>query len=173
MKKTQRSFVLHRGRGRPRKFGRPARAMTLTLPEDVLTALATVDGDISRAVVRVMLPLLGDVKARLPAAELSKHRNGSVIVIQPEPALERIAGVTLVPLPDGRALISLDDAMTVAEFELKLRDALDGRQLDPLERAAISSIAGILRTARRTRGVAVEERNIIVLRSTRRRQRAG
>lgn len=110
---------------------------------------------------------------RLPATELSRYRNSAVIVIRPESVLERVEGVTLVPLPDGRALISLDEGMTVAEFELKLRDALDSQQLDLQERVAISSIADILRTARQSRGVTVEARNIIVLRSKHRRRRAG
>lgn len=172
-KEERRLVVLHRGRGRPRKFGRPARAVTLTLPEDVIAALESVDEDLSRAVVRVMSRLAVDGKMRLPATELSRYRNSAVIVIRPESVLERVEGVTLVPLPDGRALISLDEGMTVAEFELKLRDALDSQQLDLQERVAISSIADILRTARQSRGVTVEARNIIVLRSKHRRRRAG
>ena len=118
------------GRGRPQKFGRPARAVTLTLPEDVLTVLTRLDDDVSRAVVRIVQPLTADVVPHAPA-ELSKHGDAAVIVIRPVAALERIPGVTLVPMPDGRALISLDDSMTTYEFELKLRDALD----DPRHRS--------------------------------------
>ncbi len=43
-------------RGRPRKFIAPSRAVTLTLPEDVLEALDALDHDLSRAVVRVTQP---------------------------------------------------------------------------------------------------------------------
>ena len=164
-------LMFHRGRGRPRKFDRPARAVTLTLPEDVLAALAAIDEDVSRAIVRVMSPLAARSAVRLPAAELSKYGNSSVIVIRPEPVFERIQGVTLVPLPDGRALVSLDDSMTVPEFELKLRDVLDDEKLKAQERAAIASIVEILRIARHTRGVSIEERNIIVLHSARRGRR--
>jgi hypothetical protein len=60
-----------------------------------------------------------------------------VIVIRPVSALERIGGVTLVPMPDGRALISLDDSMSTYEFELKLRDVLDD---DDIARADASAI---------------------------------
>ena len=38
-------------RGRPRKFVRPSRAVTVTLPDDVIAALQGVDVDLSRAVV--------------------------------------------------------------------------------------------------------------------------
>jgi len=47
------TLMLHRGRGRPRKFDAPSRAVTLTLPETTLESLEAVDLDVSRAIVRV------------------------------------------------------------------------------------------------------------------------
>jgi hypothetical protein len=156
-------------RGRPQKFGRPSRAVTLTLPEDVIAALASIDDDVSRAVVGLVEPLAADVVPR-PPAELSKYGDSAVIVIRPCRVLSRMGGVTLVPLADGRALISLDEGLGVQAFELKVRDALDDRALDARDRATLASIAEILREARRTRGIAVHQRNIIVLQSMRRRR---
>ena len=157
-------------RGRPQKFGRPSRAVTLTLPDDVLKALTGVDNDLSRAVVRLSQPLSIDVVAR-PPAELSKYGHSAVIVIKRLPALGRIPGVSLVPLPDGRALISLHGAMSVHEFELKLCDAIDeGTDLEPWERSAMSSIREILKSARQSRAITVYQRCIIVLQSTRHRR---
>ena len=158
------------GPGRPQKFGRPARAITLTLPEDVLAALTRLDDDVSRAVVRLAQPLAADVVPHA-AAELSKHGDAAVIVIRPVAALERIPGVTLVPMPDGRALISLDDSMTTYEFELKLRDVLDDGNIARADLSAMQSILDILKSARQTRGVTLHQRRIIVLQSTRRRAR--
>lgn len=158
------------GPGRPQKFGRPSRAVTLTLPEDVIAALTRLDDDLGRAVVRVAQPLAADVVPHAPA-ELAKHGDSAVIVIRPVAALERIAGVTLVPLPDGRALISLDDSMSIYEFELKLRDALNERRgLDRSERSVMASIGEILKSARQTKGVSLHQRRIIVLQSARRRR---
>jgi hypothetical protein len=154
-------------RGRPRKFGRPSRAVTLTLPEDVIAALTSIDADVSRAVVGLVEPLAADVVPR-PPAELSKYGDSAVIVIRPCRVLNHMQGVTLVPLADGRALISLDEGLGVQAFELHVRDALDDRGLDARDRATLASIAEILREARRTRGIAVHQRNIIVLQSTRR-----
>ena len=160
-------------RGRPQKFGRPAHAVTLTLPEDVIAALSAIDEDLSRAVVELSQPLVADVVAR-PAAELAKYGDSAVIVIKPLAALSRIPGVTLVPLPDGRALISLDESMTAYEFELKLRDLVDtGKALNERERAALNTISGILRSARQTKGLTVHQRSIIVLQSNRHRRIAG
>ena len=55
-------------RGRPRKFSRPSRSVTLTLPDDVIAALLAVDSDLSRAVVRAVQPLVPDTPR--PAAEV-------------------------------------------------------------------------------------------------------
>lgn len=161
------------GPGRPQKFGRPSHAITVTLPEDVIAALTRLDEDLGRAVVRMAQPLVADVVPHA-SAELAKYGDSAVIVIRPLAALERIPGVTLVPLPDGRALISLEDSMSVYEFELKLRDAIDERSdLEGWERSAMSSIGEILKSARRAKGIAVHQRRIIVLQSVRRRRPAG
>src|SRR5436190_16587070 len=93
-------------RGRPRKFNEPSRAVTLTLPEQIIEILAAVDPDLSRAVVRLAMPQAGRA-ARKPAELVSFGRH-AVILVTPTRTLERQAGVTLVPLPDGRALISFE-----------------------------------------------------------------
>lgn len=160
------------GPGRPQKFGRPSRAVTLTLPEDVIAVLTDLDDDVSRAIVRLAQPLAADVVPHAPA-ELAKHGDSAVIVIKPVAALERIPGVTLVPLPDGRALISLDDSMTTYEFELKLRDVLDDQHIAAPERSVMASISEILKSARQTRGISLHQRRLIVLQTTRRRNSMG
>ena len=154
-------------RGRPPKFGRPARTVTLTLPEDVIAALSEVDLDLSRAAVQLLAPAAHDV-VPFPPAELSQFRDSAVIIVKPVRALEAIEGVFLVPLPDGRALVTLDAAMTVNEFELKLRDLLDAEDagLLPRERSVLLSMSEILRSARKAKKITVRQRTIIVLQST-------
>ena len=110
-------------RGRPRKFMGPSRAVTLTLPDYVLDALSAIDPDLSRAVVRLTQPELA--KQPHPPAELVRFGQSAVIVVNPTRTLEQRTGVNLIPLPDGRALISFDEPFTVAEFELMIADALD------------------------------------------------
>ena len=44
---------LKHGPGRPSKYGRPSRAVTVTLPEDVLDGLEAIDADLGRAIVRL------------------------------------------------------------------------------------------------------------------------
>jgi len=148
-------------RGRPRKFAAPSRAVTLTLPEDVIAALTAVDHDLSRAVAQVAPPLLGG-RAHAPA-ELAVFGKRAVIVIHPSRRLERQVGLELVPLPDGRALIAFDQPMTIPQLELALQDVIDRRDLPPDDQRTFEAIADILRTARRSNTVAVRQRNIIVL----------
>jgi hypothetical protein len=153
-------------RGRPRKFGVPSRPVTVTLPEPVIEALDAVDHDLSRAIVRLAQPEMA--KQPHPPAEIARFGTRAVIVVNPTRTLERRAGVTLVPLPDGRALISFARSITPAHVELMIADALDDPDLDDSDRAIFTAIQDILRSARKTRGLSVEQRSIIVLEMDRR-----
>jgi len=159
--------TLGRRRGRPQKFGVPSRAITLTLPEPVIGALESIDGDIGRAIVRLAQPEMA--KQPHPPAELARFGSRAVIVVNPTRTLERRTGVTLVPLPDGRALISFARSITPAHIELMIADALDDPDLEPSDREVFAAIQDILRSVRKTRGLAVEQRGIIVLEMDRRR----
>lgn len=167
------SLALRRPRGRPRKFSAPSRAVTLTLPESVIQSLSAIDADISRAVVQ-----LAKKKARrtttLPPADLAVYGQNAVITIRPTPSLRERTGVELVPLPDGRALISFDKPSSIPELELVLYDALDDPNLALDDRRVFEGIASILRDARRSNDVELLNRSIIVLqRSGRRRSVAA
>lgn len=147
-------------RGRPRKFTGPSRSVTLTLPEHVIEALAAIDDDLSRAVVRVVQPELA--KAPHPSAELAPFGRHAVIVVHPSRTLERRTGVLLVPLPDGRALISFEDQKTIPELELQLQDLIEDPQLAGADRCIFEQIFSFLRDARRSSAVTVQRRHIIV-----------
>jgi hypothetical protein len=155
-------------RGRPRKFGRPARAVTVTLPEDVLAALAAFDDDLGRAIVRLV-----ETRARvtpLNPVEIASYGSHAVIVVAPVKALKRLSGVQLVPIGGGRCLIALEPPYSVQQLELDLRDALLKDHVSGAERTALESVADILRGARASRGVRPEARTIIVLESRRKRR---
>ncbi len=150
-------------RGRPRKFASPSRAVTLTLPEEVLASLSGIDADLSRAVVRLTQPEVA--KRPHAAAELVTFGRRAVIVVNPTRTLEQRTGVLLIPLSDGRALISFDDTMTTARLELRIEDALEDPHLSPEDRGIFETIRGILKQVRRSRGVTVHQPHIIVLES--------
>lgn len=158
-------------RGRPRKFATASRAVTLTLPEDIIEALGAVDRDLGRAIVRVTQPEMA--KRPRPPAELATFGRRAVIVVNPTPTLAKRVNIGLVPLPDGRALISLDESMTAARLELSIQDALADSQLPPADALIFKAIEEILKNARRSGSVAILHRNIMVLESNRSTRRRG
>ncbi|MCX6551811.1 MAG: hypothetical protein NTY02_12570, partial [Acidobacteria bacterium] len=98
-----------------------------------------------------------------PPVELTHFGRSAVIVVKSTKVIERLPGVSLVPLPDGRALISLSHEMHIADFEIVIRDAMDAPGRTPTERAMLELLGSMLRTARQARGVTLSQRNIIVL----------
>jgi hypothetical protein len=133
----------------------------LTLPDEVIQALSSVDADLSRAVVRVTQPEIA--RRPHPAAELVVFGRRAVIVVTPSRTLEQLRGVVLVPLSDGRALISFDEPGTIAELELQLQDLLEARKLPAADKQVLQEVSRILREARRSDEVVLSRRNIIVL----------
>jgi hypothetical protein len=149
-------------RGRPPKFGRPAQPVTITLPDDIVAALRTLDTDLSRSIVRLAELSAKELVPREPV-ELSRFGRSSVIVVKPVKVLAKLPGVTLVPLPDGRALISLGKEANIADFEISVRDAVDAAGTTSADRAVLESLADCLRAARQARDITLSERSIIVL----------
>jgi len=86
------------------------------------------------------------------------------------PAIYTGVWVGLVPLADGRALIALDESMSLADFELAVRDTLERRDLEARERSLVATLSDILRQARRDSRLTV--RRILVLRARAQRARA-
>jgi hypothetical protein len=148
-------------RGRPRKFTAPSRPVTLTLPEHVIDALTALDPDLSRAIVRLAQPTLG-ARPHAPA-ELATFGRHSVIVVNPSRTLEKRTGVQLLHMPDGRALISFDQPMTIPGLELLIEDALEDTTLPAADREIFEAIGAILKSARRSDTVTLLQRSIIVL----------
>ena len=89
------------------------------------------------------------------------------------PKLKRLPGVQLVPMGNGRALISLDPDYSIAQLELDVRDAREqANSLNDAERALLLSIGSILREARHSRRVTLKPRTIIVIERKRQRRPA-
>ncbi len=152
-------------RGRPRKFTTASRAVTLTLPESVIDALAAIDPDLSRAIVRIAQPQLA--KRPHPPAELAAFGRRAVIVVNPSRTLEERTGAVLIPLSDGRALISFDEPMSIAALELRIQDAIDDPRLSGEDSRIFAEIGRLLRDARRSTDISLQPRHIIVLESRR------
>jgi hypothetical protein len=137
----------------------------------VLARLAAIDTDLGRAIVATVDRTASPRQGPPPPAELATYGRHAVILVTPIMALKRIAGVELVPIGGNRALISLDGAHQIPRLELDIRDAIERGVTDTVERRALEALADILRAARLSRTLKVEERTIIVLEARRRRNR--
>src|SRR5437763_13990802 len=91
------------GRGRPPKFGRHARSVTVTLPDDILERLCAIDSDMGRAIVGLVERVPRKVRRVRAPAEVATYGHHAVILVTPVPALKKLRGVQLVPVADGRA----------------------------------------------------------------------
>lgn len=106
-----------------------------------------------------------DMRANRKAADLLVFGRRAVITVRPTPSLEQ-AGVQLVPLPDGRALIAFDDATSLSALQLSMA-ALDDGSLSTEEKAVYETMSEILREARQSGDISLEARQIIVLEAVR------
>ena len=158
------------GRGRPSKYGRPARAVTVTLPEDVLARLSALHADVGSAIVNLVEKGTPIRAVPIRPAEVTRYGNRAVIIVTPSPTLRRLRGVQLVPVGNGRALISLSSSTSISSLELQVRDALERMAPQNREREGIQMLADILRRSRGSRKLASEARTIIVLASKTKRR---
>jgi len=145
--------------GRPPKFGRRARPVSVTLPEDLIERLQAQHLDLGRAIVELF-------EAR-PAVEtpvqLAEFGRGALILVPPASALRRMAGVELIPLANGRALIALDQPMSPSDLELTLSDAMSGTTFSTQDRAIVGNVLSILREARTSATARLRQRTIIIV----------
>jgi hypothetical protein len=141
--------------------------VTVTLPDDVIARLGLVDTDLGRAIVTVTERRAPRLRAIRPA-ELASYGSHAVIVVTPVNALRRLAGVQLVPIGNGRALISLEQPHAIPQLELDIREAIE--RAKHLDGQTLGAIADILREARLSKEVDIKERTIIVLESKRQRR---
>ena len=85
--------------GRPRKYDRPSRAVTVTLPEDVIAQLQRRDGDLGGGIVSLLERRRGGDLPAAPVAPISRYGSHSVIIVPHLPVLNRLPDVELVPIP--------------------------------------------------------------------------
>ena len=149
-------------RGRPRKFAGPSRAVTLTLPDDTIAALQTINSDLSRAIVAAVQTLEPQSTPR--QVQLATFGATAVIVVPDSHVLRDRTGVELVPISDGRALLSFDERTTVPQLELRVLDTLADGTLAEGDKVMFEQLAEILRDARRAGGIEMRQRSVLVMR---------
>jgi hypothetical protein len=159
--------MVSRTRGRPPKFGRPARLVALTLPEDTIQGLKSVDTDLARAVVALVdrmnggtTVLSGEWDAPVSLAHVNDSR--ALIVIDPK-IFREIPGCAVIPLSEGRAFLALDPGRTLADLELAVADRLEDNGLPEREREALNALRQSLREWRRDDSLSFHTRSIVLV----------
>ena len=154
-------------RGRPPKFGRPARLVAVTLPTDVVAWLEALHTDIGRAIVRLHDEAVRRHRrpdpAQRPSAELVDVGEArALIVVDPE-MVRGLTGVAAIPFGEGRAFLALEPSWTMADLELSVVDWLEREAGEGPRRDALTAFRAQLRAWRTDRTMALEQRAIIVV----------
>jgi hypothetical protein len=150
-------------RGRPLKFGRPARLVTVTLPEDVLAWLASLNPDPGWAIVNLYEGARHRRQAarERPLAELVQlPGRRALILVRPE-IFRGIPAISLIPLQDGRAFLALEPGRGIADLEIAVLDRLEHAKTPRHEREHLSSVRALIKRWRQE-GLRFETRSIIV-----------
>ena len=157
-------------RGRPLKFGRPARAVAVTIPEDVIDILRTTDADLGRAIVALVRERTGQQAPRdmpdtgLVAEAASAGRRHSLIVVDPK-VFPPLPGCSLLRISEDRAIITLRPGTGLADLELQVVDRLAEIHGAAPEREGLLALRRALKGWRTDQRITVLERSIIVLES--------
>jgi len=158
-------------RGRPPKFGRPARLLAVTLPDDVVVWLQEINPDPAWAIVS----LFEQQHRRPPAREIA-HPDVQLVevgprralIVVPQSAFVALPGVSVVPLSAGRAFLALEPGKGIAELELAVVDRLEESDLDGSEARILTSLRRHLREWRQDKTLNFSARSIIVVERARR-----
>ncbi len=155
-----------RKRGRPSKFGRPARVVALTLPEDVIDRLHRLHRDIGWAIVKLLdkdsrpAPTRGGDAQ--PDVELVAAADRQSLIVVNREVIKNLPGVNIVPLSGNRAFLALDIDRGMSDLELAVIDRVGEPTLERRERRALEKLRAQLTAWRRDPNMRFHTRAIIV-----------
>ena len=141
--------------------------MALTLPEDTIVDLQTIDVDLAKAVVALVdralgraTTAIGEWDAPVGLAHVGESR--ALIVIDTT-IFREIPGCALVPLSDRRAFLALDPGRTLADLELSISDLLEENAAAEADRPALVTLRQALRDWRRDGTLSFHTRSIVLV----------
>lgn len=152
-------------RGRPLKYGRPARLVAVTLPEDTIQELRHIDADLGRAIVLLVNALAGsrEPATNRPIVTYEKvGRRRSLIVVDRD-AVKGVPGCELIPISEDRAFLTMADGRGLPDLELAILDRLSDHTVTGRQREGLEALRRALMDCRRADDVEVESRSIFVV----------
>lgn len=159
--------VAAKQRGRPLKFGRPAKLLAVTLPHDVVAALRRIHPDPAWAIVRLS-EKMGKTRRHLtsaakPAIELAQLSSRSALIVVDPRALRSAPGMSVVPVASGRAFLAFDEGRGLADLELAILDQLRNSKTALAARRELRTLQRQVRDWRRGHGYRFSKRSIILV----------
>jgi len=149
-------------RGRPPKFGRPARSIALTLPNDVIGSLTRIDGDLARAVVALVnREAAGATDSASSVVDLVRVSRNYHLIVVDQRCFRSLPACTLVPLTDRWAFLALAPGAGLQELELELVDQLEEASADAEDTRALKALRRALQKWRRDPSMNIQSRSII------------
>lgn len=136
--------------GRPPKFRGPRRPVTVTLPENTLQRLESIDSDRARAIVKVTDAALPPSPSR-PDVEVVEITPGvGIIIVGPSLLLRKIEWLRLVEVAPLRFLLTVPLGTSIDSLELAFIDLLeDPAAHDTREHAILIELRNLVRRLRR------------------------
>jgi hypothetical protein len=154
-------------RGRPRKFDRPSRLITMTLPEDVIAVLRARDSDLAQAIVGLVGRDGRKSSKRIDRApevvNLVQIARGRFLITIDSRVVGRLPQCELVPFGRGTSFFALEPRRGLADLALAVVDRLDEPNVGANERAALIRVRRAIRTWMRDKSFSYETRAIVVI----------
>lgn len=150
-------------RGRPQKYGRPAKVVALTLPAEIVETLQRVHSDLGWAIVSLVEKSARAPRARTVAADpqLVEIREGQSLIVVDAARFRDLPGVQTVPISATQAFLAFEPGRGMADLELAIVDRIE--RLGPGdERKAWERLRDRLRRWRRDRRLRFETRSIML-----------
>jgi hypothetical protein len=152
-------------RGRPLKYGRPARLVAVTLPEDTVHELRQINNDLGRAIVGLVNAVAGsrELAANRPIVTYEKVSRRRSLILVDRDAVKGVPGCELIPVSDDRAFLALEDGRGLPDLELAVLDRLSDDEVTGRQREGLVALRRVLAECRRAADVEVESRSILVV----------
>ena len=150
--------------------------MTLTLPESTLQALALLDRDRSRAIVKAVDASAGGARAAGRASvELVEVAPGAaLIVVGPSDSLRNIPWLKLVEIAPSRHVLVVPEGTRPEVLELALLDQIEALPAtETYERGLLGDLRALIRSLRQDRRIGKSELIVVSLPRHHRARRPG
>jgi len=138
--------------------------VTLSLPDDVIAWLESLDPDPAWAIVGMFEKARTrhvPSAPRAPAELVQLPGKRALILVAPD-VFDGIAGVSVIRLSDGRGFLALQPGKGYADLEVAVADTLDAPGVTPERRQALAQIRALLRDWRHS-GLDFESRSILIV----------